>query len=194
MKLNQLPNLISLLRILLVIPVVYTLVKEQYAIALLLFLVAGVSDGVDGFLARQFDWQTRLGAILDPIGDKLLLVSVFIVLGWLGHLPVLLVMWVIARDIIIVSGAVLYHLLIEEVPIRPVFISKVNTAAQLLLVLVVILRLADLPLSSLIPAMSIESLIVLVYVTTISSGIVYVWQWGRRAVYSSHTRGDNRHE
>lgn len=189
MKLNQLPNLISLLRILLVIPVVYTLVKEQYAIALLLFLVAGVSDGVDGFLARQFGWQTRLGAILDPIGDKLLLVSVFIVLGWLDHLPVLLVMSVIARDIIIVSGAVLYHFLIEEVPIRPVFISKVNTAAQLLLVLVVILRLADLPLSSLIPAMSIESLIVLVYVTTISSGIVYVWQWGRRAVYAGQHKG-----
>ena len=189
MKLNQLPNFISLLRILLVIPVVCTLVEEQYALALLLFLVAGVSDGVDGFLARQFGWQTRLGAILDPIGDKLLLVSVFIVLGWLGKLPVLLVMLVIARDIIIVSGATLYHFLIEEVPIKPVFISKINTAMQLLLVLVVIIRLAELPLSGFLSMAFVESLIVLVYATTISSGIVYVWQWGRRAVYASQHKG-----
>ena len=189
MKLNQLPNFISLLRILLVIPVVCTLVEEQYALALLLFLVAGVSDGVDGFLARQFGWQTRLGAILDPIGDKLLLVSVFIVLGWLGKLPVLLVMLVIARDIIIVSGATLYHFLIEEVPIKPVFISKINTAMQLLLVLVVIIRLAELPLSGFLSMAFVESLIVLVYATTISSGIVYVWQWGRRAVYAGQHKG-----
>ena len=182
MKLNQLPNLISVLRILLVIPVVYTLANEHYSIALLLFIVAGVSDGVDGFLARHYGWQTRLGAILDPIGDKLLLVSVFIVLGWLGYLPVLLVVLVIARDIIIVSGAVLYHFLIEEVPIEPVYISKVNTAVQLLLVVIVLTRLSGLPFSGLIPGVSIEVLIISAYVTTVSSGMVYVWQWGRRAV------------
>lgn len=185
MKARDIPNLISFLRILLVAPTVYYLLNQDYRVALLLFLIAGISDGVDGILARRFRWQTRLGAMLDPIGDKLLLVSSFLVLGWLGHLPVLLVVLVLLRDVVIVTGAVLYHLLIEEVPIQPVMISKINTALQIALVVLQIFAFSGLALSGLVTPLVIESLIWLVYATTVSSGIVYIWLWGRRAMLVS---------
>lgn len=182
MKARDIPNLISVLRILLVAPTVYYLLNQDYKSALVLFVIAGFSDGIDGFLARQFKWQSRLGAILDPIGDKLLLVSCYLALGWLGNLPVMLVVLVILRDVIIVSGAVLYHMLIEVVPIQPLMISKINTVMQIALVVLVIFAGAELTSSSLVSPSIIESLIWLVYGTTLASGVVYILAWGRRAV------------
>ena len=187
-KTRDIPNLISILRILLVAPTVYYLLNQEYRSALVLFVIAGLSDGLDGLLARHFKWQTRLGAILDPIGDKLLMVSCYLALGWLGNLPAILVMLVILRDVIIVTGAVLYHLLIESVPIQPVMISKVNTALQLTLVVLVIFAGAELPLSSLVSPSFIEALIWLVYVTTVASGLVYVFAWGGRAMSAARNR------
>ena len=181
MKKRDIPNLISILRILLVGPTVYLLVNEQYAIALGLFFIAGISDVTDGFLARYFGWQSRLGAILDPLGDKLLMVSCFLALGWLGQVPILLVTLVIARDLIIVIGAISYHVLIEEVSIEPVRISKLNTAMQILLVIIIIFANTQLPLSHLLQESILDILIYAVYATTILSGVVYVWMWGQRA-------------
>jgi len=85
--LRHLPNLISMLRILMVPPVAWLIVEQHYALALGLFVVAGVSDGVDGFLAKHYGWTSRLGSILDPLADKLLLSVSFVTLAWLGHLP-----------------------------------------------------------------------------------------------------------
>lgn len=188
MKKRDIPNLISILRIFLVGPTVYLLVQEQYAFALAVFFIAGISDVADGFLARYFGWQSRLGAILDPIGDKLLMVSCFLTLGWLGQVPVLLVILVIARDLIIVIGAISYHVLIEEVSIEPVRISKLNTAMQILLVIVMIFANTQLPLSNLLQQPILDALIYIVYATTIASGAVYVWMWGQRARRTNNDR------
>ncbi|MFO7603769.1 MAG: CDP-alcohol phosphatidyltransferase family protein [Gammaproteobacteria bacterium] len=179
MKTSDLPNLISILRIALVVPVVICLLEGLYGGALLLFLIAGASDGLDGFLARRFGWTSRLGAILDPIGDKLLMVAVFLVLGAKFYLPWWLVTVVILRDVVIITGAVSYHALIEQVDMQPLRISKLNTALQILLVLVVLYSLAAL--GPLPPPILTQSLIYMVLLTTLASGIAYVVGWSRRA-------------
>src|SRR3990172_3309285 len=105
MGLKDIPNIISLLRMALVPPVVILLLNGYYGWALLVFVSAGLSDGLDGYLAKRFGWRSRLGAILDPLADKLLLVASYLTLGWLGQLPLWLVAVVVGRDIVIVAGA-----------------------------------------------------------------------------------------
>jgi len=181
-KASDIPNLISILRIILVAPTVYYLINEKYLLALILFFIAGASDGLDGFLARYFRWQSRLGALLDPIGDKLLLVCCYLALGWLGHISVLLVLLVLFRDIIIVTGAVMYHVYIGKVSIKPVMISKLNTLLQIVLVVLLLFHLSEVSFSKLISAELINVFVLSVYVSTIASGVIYIWLWGRRAV------------
>lgn len=186
MTLRDLPNLISALRILLVVPIVWLLLEERYGMALFLFAVAGISDGVDGYLAKRFQWITRLGSVLDPLADKLLMVSSYLALGWLGHLPAWLVAVVIARDVVIVSGASFYHVAIEPVEMRPTLLSKINTVLQIALILVVLVA----QISSL-PAATITTLVYAVLATTIGSGISYVWTWSCRARAAVRARRDS---
>ena len=183
---KDIPNVISVLRILLVAPVVYLLLEEQFADALLLFAIAGISDGLDGYLARRNAWRTRLGSILDPIADKLLLVSAYVVLGWLGLVPVWLVRAVLGRDLVIVTGALAFRYLVGRYQMEPSFISKTNTAAQIVLVVMIIYNQA-MPI---IPQAVIDGFIYGVLGTTVLSGIDYVVVWGRRALREraqSHT-------
>jgi cardiolipin synthase len=177
MKKRDIPNVISVLRILLVAPVVYLLLSEHYKEALMLFFVAGVSDGLDGYLAKHYGWTSRLGSILDPIADKLLLVCCYAALGWLGHIPLWLVVAVFARDIVIVLGAVAFYWLIGRYEMEPSFVSKLNTVCQIVLVLAVVMSLSVMPLS----AVTINVMIWTVLVTTILSGFDYVVTWGVRA-------------
>lgn len=177
MNLRQLPNVISVLRILLVVPVVWSLLHSNYLAALILFLIAGLSDGLDGYLARRYQWITRLGGFLDPLGDKLLIVSSYLTLGWIGVLPLWLVSAVIIRDGIIVAGTLAYRWLIDDVEAEPILISKINTALQLLLVVLVILSLAQLNDVHLL----IRAMMYLVFVTTVMSGVSYMVLWGYRA-------------
>lgn len=177
MKPRDIPNVISLLRILLVIPIMVLLAREQYLMVLLLFAVAGFSDGLDGYLARRFDWRSRLGALLDPLGDKVLLVGVYLVLGWNGLLPGWLVALVILRDVLIVGGALAYRKLCGQLKMEPTVISKVNTLLQILLGLIVIASALLWPL----PAWLLPGMIVLVAVTTAWSGVDYVLRWSLRA-------------
>jgi cardiolipin synthase (CMP-forming) len=174
--LRQIPNVISVFRILLVIPIIVLMLREEYAQALILFAVAGVSDGLDGFLAKRFQWQTWIGGVLDPLADKVLLVSTFLALGWLGRLPWWLVGLVFLRDLVIVAGALIYHYRIGKVNAEPTIISKVNTFMQILLVLVAMLAQIFA-----LPAPLVTILIYLVAVTTVISGLDYVIKWGRRA-------------
>jgi cardiolipin synthase (CMP-forming) len=174
--LRQIPNVISVFRILLVIPIIVLMLREEYAQALILFAVAGVSDGLDGFLAKRFQWQTWIGGVLDPLADKVLLVSTFLALGWLGRLPWWLVGLVFLRDLVIVAGALMYHYRIGKVNAEPTIISKVNTFMQILLVLVAMLAQIFA-----LPAPLVTILIYLVAVTTVISGLDYVIKWGRRA-------------
>lgn len=178
MSLSGVPNIITVLRILLVLPVVLALLSEQYGIALILFAIAGASDGLDGYIAKRYDCASRLGSILDPLADKLLLVSTYISLAWLGLLPLWLVVVVLVRDLLIVIGGFAYHRFIGQYDMRPSFVSKLNTVTQILLGFLVVLSMSLLPL----PALLIDGMIYVVLVTTLLSGSDYVWTWGRRAM------------
>jgi len=181
---RAIPNAISLFRITLVVPIAVTMIQSGYDIALGLFVVAGASDGLDGYLARRFNWVTPLGALLDPIGDKLLMVTCYLVLGWLGDLPWWLVSAVILRDVVIVVGAVFYRFLIGEVVYRALLISKLNTVLQILLVMITLALLAGFRL--LAPLQPL--LVYLVLLTTLSSGVAYVVLWGRQAAKHSKAK------
>ena len=174
---RDIPNLITAFRFLLVPPLVILLLNERFGAALILFGVAGFSDGLDGYLAKRYGWTSRLGELMDPLADKLLLVSSFVTLGWLGWIPLWLVVLVVLRDLIIVGGAIVFHMHVEHIEAAPSMISKLNTLAQILLVLAVIFSQAIHSL----PALLMELLIYTVLVTTAWSGFDYVWIWGRKA-------------
>jgi len=182
--LRQLPNLLTGLRLVLVPPILWLLVAGDYAWALGLAVVAGVSDWLDGALARRFGWQSRIGGILDPLADKLLLVGTYVVLGVLGHLPVWLVALVVLRDVIIVAGAAVYHFRFEAVQPEPTRLSKVNTVAQLLLMMVTLVELAGLPVKDPILYVLIAAVGVLVVATLVQ----YVGIWSARAARIARER------
>ena len=177
MKRSDIPNIITVARIFMVPPFVWLLLEGRYFDALLLFFVAGVSDGLDGFLAKRYGWSSRLGGLLDPLADKLLLVSAFITLGYLGLLPVYLVGLVLLRDLVIVSGAVAYHFRVARLEADPSWVSKVNTVLQIALVLLVIFNQAH-PLLGPFWMLMLEAMVVL---ATVWSGLDYVWTWSQRA-------------
>jgi cardiolipin synthase len=177
LKLSQIPNGICVLRILMVFPIVYFLLADEWRWALAFIFLAAFSDGLDGFLAKRFDWRTRLGGLLDPFADKLLITSVYVTLTYLGHSPVWLALVVIGRDVVIVSGAVAFNFLVDRVRPEPSKISKLNTAFQLTYLMLLISRLAfDWP-----QAISITVLGAGVLVTSVVSGIDYVVRWSQRA-------------
>ena len=183
MDLSVLPNLITLLRLLLVVPIAASILGHHFGTALLLFAVASVSDGIDGFLARRFDWISRFGSMLDPIADKILLVTVFVLLTFTGYIPVWLAVVVIARDLIILTGATVYHILFGEYEFAPTFLGKFSTASQFTLV---ILMLVDLSVTDL-PAWLLSAMIWLVFAVSSLSGVDYVYTWTRKALAASRT-------
>jgi len=177
MSFRWLPNAISLLRIALVAPILVLILQGRFGIALALFCVAGFSDGVDGYLAKRFDWHTRLGALLDPIADKLLVAGAFITLAWTQDIPVWLAVIVILRDVVIVAGATAYNFLVRPVEGEPTRVSKLNTALQLLFLLFVLSRAGfGWP-----DEIAITVLGASVLITVVISGVDYVWSWSRRA-------------
>ncbi|MBS0393826.1 MAG: CDP-alcohol phosphatidyltransferase family protein [Proteobacteria bacterium] len=181
MRLSWIPNAICVVRILLVAPSALALVAGRYELTLLIFGVAAVSDGLDGWLAKHFGWTSRLGKILDPIADKLLLVTVFLTLVWLHLVPLWLGAAVVVRDIVIVGGAIAYRMLIGYVEGHPTTISKLNTLLQLSFVLAVIAACAW----SAVPHPLVTALGAAVFVTTVVSGIDYVMTYARAAIRES---------
>ena len=178
MTLSWIPNAISFLRILLIVPILALIIWGEYAAAILLFAIAGFSDGLDGYLAVRYNWQSRLGALLDPTADKLLVAGLFITLAYMQLIPLWLTALVIGRDLVIVAGAMAYHYLIEPVQGEPTRISKLNTSLQLLFLLFVLSRAAfDWP-----DRISIIVLGSAMMVTVVISGIDYVVQWSGRAI------------
>lgn len=177
MSLNWIPNAISTLRIALVLPVLLLILNSQYGWALLLFWIAGFSDGIDGYLATRFNWKSRTGALLDPIADKLLVAGMFVTLTYTQHIPLWLTAIVLFRDVVIIGGAVAYNYLIKPVEGEPTRISKINTVMQLLFLLFVLSRAAfGWP-----DEISITVLGAATMVTVVVSGIDYVVQWADRA-------------
>lgn len=172
----NLPNLISLGRLLLVPLAISLILDGDYSIAFWIFVIAGVSDGLDGFIAKRFDRRTRLGALLDPLADKALLVSVYLTLGIAGQLWAWLVVLVVFRDVMIIGG----FLLIQAIttlpkPFHPLFISKVNTGVQVALVGYVLARRglgADAGVMDFVLGIAVA-------VTTVVSGVSYLVRWAR---------------
>jgi len=139
-----LPNFITIARFVMVPLIILSMINGEMLMAFVLFVLAGVSDGLDGFIARQFNQKSELGAWLDPMADKFLLVSVFVMLGWLGMLPNWLVIFAVSRDAMIVGAVVLSSLLDNPVEMRPLLVSKANTMLQIILLVIVLADLADL--------------------------------------------------
>jgi len=138
----SIPNLITLARILTVPVIVWAITAGEMLFAFGLFLAAGVSDAVDGYLAKRFGMTSELGAYLDPLADKALIVSIYVALGFNGALPLWLVILVVSRDIMIVSAVMLSWLIGQPVTVRPHVVSKVNTLAQIVLAVMVLAALA----------------------------------------------------
>jgi len=172
----HLPNLLSLARLGAVPVVVWAIATGHYTTAFWVFAVAGLSDALDGFIAKRFGATTEFGAWLDPLADKALLVAVYVALVFREHLPIWLVLLVVFRDLVIVGGALLVQVMTQRLTMRPLLVSKVNTAAQIALAAFVLARLG---LSVEWPQLT-EIAVWIVAATTLASGVAYVFTWSRK--------------
>ena len=185
MNLRQLPNAITCVRIALVPALVWRMHAGDYDAALRIALVAGLSDALDGWLAKRYGWQTWLGGVLDPLADKFLLDAGFVGLWIVGVVPAWLVVLVVARDLVIVAGASAYHFLIGALTGSPTLLSKFTTVAQIVYVVALLAGLAWRPM----PDVGVLGATIVVAVLTCASGLDYVIRWGLRARRDWPARG-----
>ncbi len=172
---RHVPNILTAARLVSVPGIVWLVAEGRMVAAFWLFAAAGLTDALDGAIARLFDARSRLGTWLDPLADKVMLVAVFVALGIGGHLPLWLVVLVVLRDVLIVLYAVVY-VLAGAFAGTPLFISKINTAAQI--------ALAGIVLAGLGPGwggpMLVEAFVYVAAATTVASGAAYLMAVGRR--------------
>jgi cardiolipin synthase len=184
MSLRHLPNLLCVLRILLVYPVASWILQGRYPEVMALFAIAAFTDGLDGYLAKRFGWTSELGKHLDPLADKLLLVTVFSCLSVAGLSPWWLTAVVLLRDLVIIFGAIVYRALFGALEGQPTLRSKLNTVCQIVFCLVVVTRAAyGWPAESVVTTLG-----ALVLVTTAVSGVDYVLIYVRRAAAVARAR------
>jgi cardiolipin synthase len=179
--LRHLPNFICLVRIALIWPTIDALYSGKYWLALALVFVCAISDGLDGWLAKRFNWTSHLGKILDPLADKLLLVALFLTATWMNLLPWWLTAVTVGRDVMIGFGALIYRIWFGPLHGRPTLVSKINTGMQLIVALAAILAAAlGIAADEMVTALSIVTLL-----TTIISGADYLAVFTRRALATS---------
>ena len=186
---RHLPNALTTLRMLLVVPLAWLIRDGRYDLALLVAMVAGATDALDGWFAKRFGWQSWLGGILDPIADKLMLVGCFVSLGLIGAHPDWLTWLVVGRDIVIVAGAVIYHNFIGRISAQPTLLSKLTTCIQIAYVLIQLLHLSSwftLPQTLLAAALWLTAL------ATLVSGLQYVVIWSAKAAHETQRTRDTR--
>jgi len=171
------PNALTFLRIVLIVPFAGALLEGSYRLSLLIFVVAALTDAFDGFLARYFNWRTRLGAIADPLADKALLITAYLMLTITDVLPVWLFVVVLGRDLIIVCGALAYHYGVGRFDMEPSVPGKMNTFIQILVALAIIILLAELPMQPWVLTAGVW----LVAVSAAFSGGHYILVWSLRA-------------
>lgn len=171
-----LPNVVTFGRLCAVPLAIWLVMQHRFAQAFFLFVAAGLSDAVDGWLARRNGGGNRVGALLDPMADKALLVSMYVTLASVEVLPDWLAILVVFRDVVIVGGVLVLFLLDQSLRIRPLYISKLNTALQIVLVAVSLL-LSGFNLAA---PMAMNALVWLVAASTMASGAAYVWVTVRR--------------
>ncbi|MEA2861317.1 MAG: hypothetical protein QOC72_3356 [Methylobacteriaceae bacterium] len=172
---GSLPNLISLLRLVLVPVVISMIVTDRWVGAFLIFLLAGVSDAVDGWLANRFNLRTELGAYLDPLADKMLITSIYIAMAVSDTVPATIAILIVFRDLMIIAAFLVSWILGKPVMVRPLFISKTNTVAQIAFAALVLgakafgLRLG----------LWFDAALWIVAALTLASAAAYLWQWIR---------------
>ena len=171
------PNALTFFRIVLIVPFAMELRAEDYRSALVIFTVASVSDGVDGFLARRFDWRSRLGAIADPLADKALLITAYLMLALGDVFPLWLFLLVLGRDLLIVCGGLAFHYSVGRFEMAPSLAGKLNTVLQVSAVLLVMLLQAGV----MMPEWFTPACIWVVAFSTIFSGLQYLLVWSLRA-------------
>ncbi len=180
--LRQIPNMITVARVFAVAPTAWFLWTDAYVEALVLMTIAGASDAVDGWLARRYDWGSRFGEAVDPLADKLLVGTLFVVLTLKGHLPLWAAGIAIGRDLVILGGATVYRVWFGHIEFEPTLLSKANTLVQILVCLLLLLALCQFgALSELAQSVADPSGIALVAVLGLVSGFDYVITWSRRA-------------
>jgi cardiolipin synthase (CMP-forming) len=185
--LASLPNVITVVRIVLVLPIAWLLWETRYVEALVLTSVAGASDAVDGWLARRLNAISTLGAALDPVADKLMVATIFVILTIQGHLPLWLAVIILGRDLVIMSGAAVYRLLFGRIEFAPTLISKANTAMQIATALALLVWLCELGVLSELAGVLLDPYgFYLLALLGISSGLDYVVTWSRRAWREAH--------
>jgi len=172
--LPHLPNAISIFRLLLVVPIAVAIIEGEFLLCLALFCIAGISDGLDGYLARKYAWVTAFGKIIDPLAHKLLLLITTVTLGLLGYFPVMLLFLMIAKDTAVVGGVLVYTLLAGFPEVRPILIGKVTTVLQILLIGYIMISLVvNMPVVSLFTPI----LVWVVVIATVLDGCSYLWLW-----------------
>jgi len=174
---RRIPNALTFLRILLIAPFAAALMAKEYRFALVIFFLASATDAFDGFLARHYNWRTRLGAIADPLADKALLITAYLMLVLTDVLPAWLFWLVLGRDLLIVCGGLAFHYGVGRFEMQPSLPGKLNTLIQILVALAIIILLADLPMQPWVMDVGI----LLVAASAIFSGAHYIGVWSLRA-------------
>lgn len=178
MILRNIPNALTITRLILIAPFLACLYHQGYADAFYIFILAGFTDGLDGWLARCFHWQSPFGTFVDPVADKLLITSSFIALAIIGKLPWWLVSLVFLRDLTISIGVIAWFSFIQQKPdLKPTYLSKVNTVMQLALVTLSLFEQAFFSLGH----DMYRYFLFLTALTTMASFVDYVWTWGKKA-------------
>lgn len=177
--LHNIPNAISMFRLLLVLPIAIAIVEGEFVFSLVLFCIAGISDGLDGYFARKYGWVTAFGKIIDPLADKLLLLVTTVTLGLLGHFPVMVLFLMIAKDLAVVGGVLVYTALAGFPEVRPILVGKVTTVLQLLLIGYIMITLVA---SMSVVSMFMSILVWIVVIATILDGCSYLWLWTNKLV------------
>jgi cardiolipin synthase len=176
------PNIITITRVLLIPVMVYLIMERHYEGAFYVFLISAVSDMLDGFIARHFHQMSQFGAVLDPVADKLTMLTLTVLLASQGVMPEWLAIAIVARDVVIVSGAVTYRFVVGPMEMQPTLLSKLNTLLEFFVIAVVLAEAARM-----MPAYPwLGQLFMVVFVTVVASGLQYVWLWSRKAMRSGH--------
>lgn len=173
-----LPNLITIARVLLIPVVAFLLLDHDYKLAFAVFMAAAVGDWLDGFLARRLNQMSQLGAVLDPVADKMTMMIVAIIMAAQGLLPIWLAVVIVMRDAIIVAGAIAYRFVVGHIEMAPTRLSKANTFLEF-----GVLTLAMAQAGGLVDASAwLMSLFLLLFASVLVSGAHYVWVWRRKAI------------
>lgn len=175
---QQIPNALTLFRLCMVPVLGWQIVVQHYWFALIIAIVAGLTDAADGYLAKRYGWVSHFGGIVDPLADKLLMIAAFAALAWVGLLPWWLIVLTVIRDSAIVTGGLFYHYLIERIEALPTMLSKLNTVMQVVLVAVILVQACCIDGYHWLA----NFLIYMVAALTLITLVQYVWVWSHKAI------------